>query len=1319
MNVFDFLVTSSRVTRTGIEIYPKFKITKSKDLMVRGGDFYAIWDAEAGLWSTDEQDAVRMIDETIDIYAENYKKEHPEQSVRALHMWDADTGMIDKWHKYVKQQSRENFKPLDEKLIFSNDPVKKDDYASRRLPYPLEDSATPSYDKLMSVLYSPEERAKLEWAIGAVISGDSKTIQKFIVLYGPIGSGKSTVIDIMEWLFEGYYTAFDAKTLGSSSNAFALEAFRSNPLVAIQHDGDLSRIEDNTRINSLVSHEKMTVNEKFKSAYSYRFNTFLIMGTNKPVRITDAKSGIIRRLIDVTPTGDKVPKREYDILKAQIRYELGGIANKCLRFYNNNKDIYNDYIPTSMIEATNDFYNFMLFYYDIFKTADGTTLRDAYDKYNKYCELANMQFKTPLRAFKEEMKSYFHEFYDRYTLEDGTRVRSYYKGLRTEKFESDILKKEKPPDKDSWLVMDKTESLLDEMLKDCPAQYSKNDKPIKAWDKVKTTLSDISTTEVHYVRVPLEHIVIDFDIPDENGNKSLERNLAEAEKFPPTYAELSKSGQGIHLHYIWKGEDVTKLSSVFKEHIEVKVFSGLQSLRRKLSFCNDIPVAELSSGLPLRKERKMVDFQGIKDEIHLRKLVEKNLNKEFVNSTKQSIDLIVKDLDAAYESGIKYDISDLRPRIISFALSSTNNSAYCIKQIKNMKLKSKCDEPPVEDPSDISDKPIAFFDWEVYPNWNCVCWKLEGDNPVLKIENPSPAQLDDILNKRLIGFNCRRYDNHIMYAAYMGYTPAELYSLSQNIIINGKGFFGEAYNLSYTDIYDFSSKKQSLKKFEIELGIHHQEMSIPWDKPIGAEMREAALEYCANDVLATEAVFKARHADFVAREVLADVAGMTVNDTTNSLTTRIIFGTNKHPQSEFNYRNMGDTSDAQDTMFDYDEYTVFDSKHRPIFPNYIYDNGVSTYRGEEVGEGGYVYAEPGIHMYVALLDITSMHPSSIIAENLFGDVYTKRFKDILDARVAIKHREFDKARTMLDGKLAKYLDDENAAADLAQALKIAINSVYGLTSAKFDNPFRDIRNIDNIVAKRGALFMINLKHEVQKRGFTVAHIKTDSIKIPNATPQIIKFVQEYGKLYGYNFEHEATYHKMCLVNDAVYIAQYENSDICEACYGYIPEKNQKKSEKWTATGKQFQVPYVYKTLFTHESIEFSDLCETKSVSTAMYLDMNESLPEDEHNYIFVGKVGSFCPIKSGMGGGLLVREAKDKFDAVVGTKGYRWLDSEQLMKLCKDRDDLEKYIDISYHNAMVDDAKAAIAQYGDVEWFCQSDIPVYPPEWVDDSYLPF
>lgn len=98
----------------------------------------------------------------------------------------------------------------------------------------------------------------------------------------------------------------------------------------------------------------------------------------------------------------------------------------------------------------------------------------------------------------------------------------------------------------------------------------------------------------------------------------------------------------------------------------------------------------------------------------------------------------------------------------------------------------------------------------------------------------------------------------------------QIYALSNRIINEHTGFFGEAYNLSYTDIYDFSSKKQSLKKFEIELGIKHQELGLPWDQPVPKSLWDKVAEYCDNDVIATETLFysKKRQADFVAREIL-------------------------------------------------------------------------------------------------------------------------------------------------------------------------------------------------------------------------------------------------------------------------------------------------------------------------------------------------------------------------------------------------------------------------------------------------------------------
>ena len=381
------------------------------------------------------------------------------------------------------------------------------------------------------------------------------------------------------------------------------------------------------------------------------------------------------------------------------------------------------------------------------------------------------------------------------------------------------------------------------------------------------------------------------------------------------------------------------------------------------------------------------------------------------------------------------------------------------------------------------------------------------------------------------------------------------------------------------------------------------------------------------------------------------------------------------------------------------------------FPGYEYIDGKNMYRGDDLGKGGYVYAEPGMYGNVALLDIASMHPNSAINLNAFGE-YTQNYKDILDTRIAIKRGEFDKARHLFGGRLAPYLDDETTAKNLAQALKIAINSVYGLTSANFDNPFRDVRNKNNIVALRGALFMRTLQDEVKKRGFKVAHIKTDSIKIPDATPEIIEFAMDFARQYGYEFEHEATYDRMCLVNDAVYIAKYATEEDCMNQYGYAPGDNKKKGGKWTATGAQFQIPYVFKKLFSKEEITFDDLCETKSVTSTLYLDMNENLEEGEHNYVFIGKIGRFCPIKSGCGGGILYREKDGKYYAATGSKGYRWLESEMVQQLGKEED-----IDRKHFIEMVDTAIDTISKYGDFEWFVSDVVYVKPPLVVGDYGL--
>jgi hypothetical protein len=830
---------------------------------------------------------------------------------------------------------------------------------------------------------------------------------------------------------------------------------------------------------------------------------------------------------------------------------------------------------------------------------------------------------------------------------DGIIMRSYYSGFK------DLATPSPFKPHDAYILTVQAfdpiydQCVFNDAYPDQPAQYSKQSGfPGRKWENVTTTLSDIDTRKLHFVKVPEQHIVIDFDLVDENGEKDLAKNLEEASKFPPTYTELSKSGSGVHLHYIYTG-DVHELSSVYDVGIEVKTLLGDSALRRKLTKCNNLPITTINSGLP-KKDKSVIDNKSIQSEKGLRELIERNLRKEIHPGTKPSIDFIFKILEDAYNEGLNYDVRDLRAKILSFAANSTNQAHPSIKIVQKMQFIGKNSMP---EPVDMSTQPIVFLDTEVFPNLFVICWKYAGDNNVVKMVNPTPQEIEPLFNLRLVGFNNRRYDNHILYARFLGYPLSELHKLSMKIIDGKEGaLFGEAYNLSYADIYDFSSKKQSLKKFEIELGIHHMELDLPWDQPVPEKMWPKVVEYCVNDVIATEAVFEYRKQDFIAREILADLSGMTVNHTTQMHTAKIIFGEDKNPQKSFVYTDLATQ-----------------------FKGYKFDGKESMYRKEATGEGGYVYADPGIYENVALLDVESMHPTSIEILDLFGP-YTKNFSALKEARMAIKHKDYDRARGLLEGKLGKFLGDDQDAEALAYALKIVINIVYGLTSARFANAFRDNRNVDNIVAKRGALFMIDLKHAVQEKGFIVAHIKTDSIKIPEATPEIIKFVMDFGKQYGYTFDHEVTYDKFCLVNDAVYIAR--------------------AGDKWTAVGAQFQHPYVYKTLFTHEELVFDDYCETKSVTQgSMYLNFTDlsndpQVPDELHH---VGRTGSFVPVLTG--GGMLWRVKDGKHYAVSGTKGYLWIERE----MAAARDDLD--INMAYFEKLRQDAFEAIDFYGPFEKF--------------------
>lgn len=960
--MLDFMNIQVKMGKNGTTIKPLFNITvESSDILVKGKTFYGIWDEHHNKWITKFERATKLIDEEIDDFAKKYIGEHPNESVHVEYLREDTNGSAIRFANFVKNKSDCGV-TFNNKIIFSDQETKKEDHCTTKAKYAVADGSRENYEKLISTLYAPEERHKLEWLIGAVIAGENLNVQKFGVMYGPPGSGKSTMVEIMYKLFDGYYTTFNSREL-AKGDSFALSSFKKNPLVAIDAEGDLSKIESNTTLNTLTAHDIIKINEKYQAKFDIRPLAIIFICTNSPVKITDSKSGLLRRLIDINPSGDKVPLREYKKLMKAIPFELGSIAYHCREVYLEDPEYYDGYRPTEMFEETNDFYDFVLTYYNEFASEDYTTLKVAWVRYKDYIETCEYSYKMNMKAFKHELKNYFmtFEIESKVINENGVQdhVRSVYKGFKKNLFrnsrdtvkvaakDGDVNKvnnTDTEPDiyegLPDWLHLVNAVGGVDDsaglagidndfnkMFYQCRAQYAssgENETPKKKWENVTTKLKDILSVPdaVHYVMTQdLEPslIVIDFDRKDKDGKKSLRLNLEAASAFPRTYAEVSKGGQGLHLHYIYDG-DVNELSRLYDDEIEIKVFKGLSALRRRLTLCNNEKIAHINSGLPLKGEKgaKMIDPNVVLNEKAIRTAIRRNLAKEYHADTTSSVHFIKKILDDAYASGETYDVRDLRTAVMNFAAKATNQSQHCMELVMQMEFCSKGvqeadlnGESVRDDISNADDngedtRPIVFYDIEIFPNLFVVCYKKAGPGgkeSCVKMINPTANDVENLIStSRLIGFNNRRYDNHMLYARILGYSNEKLFELSKKLINSDDNTkdkfhgFTEAYNISYTDVWDFAINKQSLKKWEIELGIHHQELGLPWDKPAPKDRWEEIADYCCNDVVATEATFNHLDADWEARQILADISGGTVNDTTNALTLKLVFGDVKKPK---------------------------------------------------------------------------------------------------------------------------------------------------------------------------------------------------------------------------------------------------------------------------------------------------------------------------------------------------------------------------------------------------------------------------------------
>ena len=96
--MFDFVAPNEVAKRNYYEVSFDFKTYGIKDLMIKGGKFYAVWDEENKIWSTDESRAMELLDSQLrDYISEKYSN----KIVSPKYISSALSGVADRWKRYT------------------------------------------------------------------------------------------------------------------------------------------------------------------------------------------------------------------------------------------------------------------------------------------------------------------------------------------------------------------------------------------------------------------------------------------------------------------------------------------------------------------------------------------------------------------------------------------------------------------------------------------------------------------------------------------------------------------------------------------------------------------------------------------------------------------------------------------------------------------------------------------------------------------------------------------------------------------------------------------------------------------------------------------------------------------------------------------------------------------------------------------------------------------------------------------------------------------------------------------------------------------
>ena len=407
----------------------------------------------------------------------------------------------------------------------------------------------------------------------------------------------------------------------------------------------------------------------------------------------------------------------------------------------------------------------------------------------------------------------------------------------------------------------------------------------------------------------------------------------------------------------------------------------------------------------------------------------------------------------------------------------------------------------------VRDEEPFVFDIECYPNYFCIYFLGVKSRKVHKWDGGSQKYLRKILtNCRLIGFNSDRYDVPM---AQLACSPTitlttELHEASKRLIAGDriadvlKGV--DAPEVNSIDISRVAPLFGSLKTYAARLHCEHlQDLPYPPDTVLDRHQRHSVRLYCQNDCRCTLDLYMALRGAIRLRRSIGDEYGIDVRSKSDAQIAEAIMGKELERAGvaakagkfdRFRYRPPAAAKFVSEELRDMKralaeiEFEVGPSGSAKM-PDELKGRAVRIGKTDYMlGIGGLHstekcvthYADAG-HM-LAHIDVSSYYPMIILTQ-----------------RLAPRHLDTGKFLQVYGSLVARRLDAKKRGdKTTADALKIAVNGVYGKTMSKYSELLYS-PDVGPAVSLTGQLLLLMLIERMELAGVRVVSANTDGLVV--------------------------------------------------------------------------------------------------------------------------------------------------------------------------------------------------------------------------------